>query len=997
RLLELLVQRLPDGVPPRIVTAGVLVDELVGARGRVAGRMARTMAWAAALASLPAERLAEFAPRPPPVDDLQGWRELGALARGLHGTLAAADRDFSDAVEPAGRLCGAEEAQRWRVLELARAAYLRRLEVDGVVDPHESRRGAVHAGTLKTGARVVLVGVVEAAGLMRAALRTLDHTPEALVFAPLSEAARYDALGCARPVPLGNGVAATTSASDSATGDDAPLFSSPCSASLEPDGAGPLRVLIDDARWFVEDRPDDQAERVMRVLAKTTPARPTAEITVGLLDTQVGPPLARRLADHGVSVRDVAGTPMTGTSPAQLMAATADWLDGRGVDAFAALVRHPDVSWGVSASDATGDDSSDAAGDADTDPRLSEPATAGHHRRCLASDLDAYRAQHLPAHVKGPWLALGKDLDLGLAASTDGASRHERREAIEERDRRRALVSASRAWDAQLGELADGRPRPLFEWAAPLRTWLAAVYAGRQLNPMARKADRRLAAALRAVSSALDEMAAARAWKPAVSAAAAMTELWAALEKSPPVPPAPDDDAIELLGWLELPLDDAPLLVLTGLNDGNVPEPVSEGDLPEALCSELGLPDDVARTARDALLLSSILHSRAVSLVTGKRSRENDPLLPSRLLFACDDEQLVARVEALVAAGERRPAAAPTPARVDAPRALPMARTPPPVTKLSATAFKAYLNSPYRFYLERVLHLSGVDDDAAEMNPLIFGSLAHAVLEGLADDKAGSSTRAHVIDEFLQRRLDGLVAERFGKTSLPAVTLQLMQLRKRLTAFASWQAGWAEQGWRIRHAEWAPSRPATLDVDGEPFVISGIIDRIDENERTGQWAILDYKTSEVGADPAKTHRGWSTVPDEDNPGEQKRVRVWVDLQLPLYRVLAGELGLPDEVRLGYINLPADLDDVGAVLVEPEDGKQGRRKWEGWTPQRLDDALELAREIIRAVRAGAFSGLGEVTHHRADEPLVRALAGLDLLSAPAPELEDDDAAEDGGAS
>jgi hypothetical protein len=1103
RLLELLVDHLPGGVPPRLVTAGVLVDELVGPRGRVAGRAARTLAWADALASLPADRLAELVTNPPAHDDLRGWRELGAMARGLHGLLGAADRDFADAVEPAGRLAGPSEAQRWQVLARARKLYLERLTSEGLVDPHESRRAAVAAaacpmagdgegqggggreqsgsseggengdhaytdgaapGTFHHDAQVILVGVVEAGdegkgSLLRAALGALSTPPTALVFAPESESPRFDDLGCVRPSPAGD---------------------------------APPEVPLDLDHWHVEDRPADQAERAVRCLAALDGRHPAAQITVGLLDDQVGPPLSRRLADLGVTVRDVAGTPVTRSGPAHLLAATADWLRDRSVDAFAALVRHPDLllesaEAGGPLAVAVEDDPSlpvppgelasspcsmpslfddDPSlpvppGDLppppgatpslfDDDPSLPVPPgdLAPPRSRCLASDLDDYRAAHLPEDVSGPWLAQGSVLDESTA------TRRQLREAADERDRRRALQAASRAVDAQLGDLARGRARPLVQWVEPLRAWLDAVYGSRELEPQAREVDRRLAASLRAVAEALDELSSASAWTRPVSAADAVDELHAALSGAI-IPPAPADDAVELQGWLELPLDDAPVLVLTGVNDGRLPEPT--GDLPEALAAELGLPDDRARLARDAFLLTAMLHAREhVSLITGRRSTENDPLRPSRLLFACDDEALPERVARLVAGGRvRRPAGEVVPGREESgpagaaksrreesgrvdsrpadsgraetgrtasgetlaigsqvplahPRPLPMAAGERTVGHLSVTAFARYLQSPYRFYLDRVLHLGAADDGAAEMNPLVFGTLAHAVLEGLATHPAGRSTKAAVVDAFLQERLDVLAAERFGSSSrgagkgkgkskdkggpLPAVTLQLMHLRARLAAFARWQANWAAAGWRIRHAEWEPSQPVTLDVDGEPFRITGVIDRIDENEQTGAWAILDYKTSEVGADPADTHR--ATVPDPTDDEPKRRTGVWVDLQLPLYRVLAAELELPSDVRLGYVNLPADLDDVGEMLAPQEDIKQGRKTWEGWTPERLDEALDVARHVIRGVRAGKFEELGEVTHPRADEPIVRALAGLDLLSAPAPKVTDDEAGGEG---
>ena len=78
---------------------------------------------------------------------------------------------------------------------------------------------------------------------------------------------------------------------------------------------------------------------------------------------------------------------------------------------------------------------------------------------------------------------------------------------------------------------------------------------------------------------------------PRISGAAALRLVLQALEDVT-VPPRFDQAAIEMLGWLELPLDDAPALIVTGFNESYVPaSQPGEIFLPEALRSHLGLPD----------------------------------------------------------------------------------------------------------------------------------------------------------------------------------------------------------------------------------------------------------------------------------------------------------------------------------------------------------------------------------------------------------------------
>ena len=103
--------------------------------------------------------------------------------------------------------------------------------------------------------------------------------------------------------------------------------------------------------------------------------------------------------------------------------------------------------------------------------------------------------------------------------------------------------------------------------------------------------------------------------------------------------------AVELLGWLDLQLDDAPALILTGLNEGSVPTSVNADPfLPNSLRRHLGILDNERRYARDAYALTSIINSREeIRFVAGRTSARRDPLLLSRLLFACDAETEIGR------------------------------------------------------------------------------------------------------------------------------------------------------------------------------------------------------------------------------------------------------------------------------------------------------------------------------------------------------------------
>lgn len=108
--------------------------------------------------------------------------------------------------------------------------------------------------------------------------------------------------------------------------------------------------------------------------------------------------------------------------------------------------------------------------------------------------------------------------------------------------------------------------------------------------------------------------------------------------------------AIELVGYLELLLDDAPRLLIAGMNEQHVPEPTRTSPLlSEGVRRSLGLTDDAHRLARDGYALTRMLAWRqGVRLIAGKRSLDGDPLLPSRLLLKTDDPTLVQRISEFV-------------------------------------------------------------------------------------------------------------------------------------------------------------------------------------------------------------------------------------------------------------------------------------------------------------------------------------------------------------
>lgn len=661
---------------------------------------------------------------------------------------------------------------------------------------------------------------------------------------------------------------------------------------LRPEAWEAAEIALREEQIELAEDPPDQAAAALRALAALDGRYRAQDITLGVPDDQVAPFLELYLGRQGVATRYAAGTPMAQTPAFRLLVAVADYLQRRQFADLAALVRHPDL-----------------------EAHLVRQGVRPDYLEAL----DAYYSDHLPAAVDS--------------------------KGFEPPPQHKTLVSLHRAVERWVGGLA-GPCRPLVDWGQPILDILAKLMGDRPLDPSAEPDRQRLAACEAVREAVLSWRAIPPRLVPQLGGVEAL-RLLARQVQHLAVPPPPVPHAVELLGWLELPLDDAPVLIATGMNEGIVPSAI-RGDLflPNQLRAVLGLDDNRRRYARDAYALSVLAASREhLHLILGRRDAEGNPLFPSRLLLACKPQELAARTVRLFSPGTggRRPVPLPAdwpqaPA-VSAPAviALPDLWQPPrpqklaqPVTSMRVTEFRDYLACPYRYYLRHRVGLAALGDAAEELDGGQFGSLAHAVLAAFGQSEAASATEAEMIVAFLEKALEELSAHEFGSAPRPVICVQREQLRSRLHAFARWQAQWAAQGWRIQQVETTVGGcDAPLMVDGQPMYLRGRIDRIDVNPATGQYIVFDYKTGDKAKTPEEAHRTGRT-------GEKQ----WVDLQLPLYRHLVRALGITGEVKLGYILLPKDPGSTGESLAD-------------WTPEELHTADEAAAEVVRKVRREEF--------------------------------------------
>ena len=428
-----------------------------------------------------------------------------------------------------------------------------------------------------------------------------------------------------------------------------------------------------------------------------------------------------------------------------------------------------------------------------------------------------------------------------------------------------------------------------------------------------------------------------------------------------------DAEALPMQGWLELPWEAAPRLLLAGFNEGCVPEPMpGDAFLPENLRRELGLWTSEDRFARDAYLLQWLLASRSedgrVEVLLGKWGSGENPLKPSRLLFLCDpadESALPARAKRLFRASDPSEK---NPAWRFAWRLDPGAVDP--ATRISVTGFSTFLACPYRYHLKRNLGMESFDAAKKEWNAMDFGNVIHGVLQEFGDrEEIRGSGDPDFIRSFFREELDKAFAKEFGRSPGFPLLQQKNTAWRRLSRAAEVQAKERLDGWAPIAAEtWMSGM-----LDG--VQVNGRIDRIDQHEETGAFRVLDYKTS--GTLPAEAH--WaSAVTDPEQYPEYCRFELprprgnpslkrWTNLQLPLYRWWA-ELQ-PEfagkEISVGYFLLPAEEEEIGVAL------------WPQLDDAMMRSAMICANGVVAELRTGwtgsarpkvTYEDFGEIFFH-----------------------------------
>lgn len=412
----------------------------------------------------------------------------------------------------------------------------------------------------------------------------------------------------------------------------------------------------------------------------------------------------------------------------------------------------------------------------------------------------------------------------------------------------------------------------------------------------------------------------------------------------------PEERALDVEGWLEIPFHPAEHLLICGMDDQCLPSRCGgEPWLNASNRGMLGLLTDAQREARDAYLFHSILEARrsqgTIDLLISKSDMQGKILLPSRLLLRASGAELAERVALLFA--EVPPVDSQLHWHRDwqwAPRAQAVAKEKEGKRRLSVTALRDYLSCPYRFYLKHGLRMNQRDGDRGEWNHRDFGNLLHEVLETWGGDATlRDLATGRALSECWNDLLSALIAKRHGTHLNLALQIQSAALRQRLAWLAEAQAEHRAQGWQV----WKVETPFLLEL---PLIhLSGKIDRIDYHADTDAYMMWDYKTGTVEQQVRKSHLKSCTAKSTFPPhlanddrlfvlDEKGKMQQWVNLQLPLYAAA----GLTPQVPgVGYIAVGDAREDVSFC------------RWEGFDAGIAESARRCAEWLIEKINNQEF--------------------------------------------
>ncbi len=697
------------------------------------------------------------------------------------------------------------------------------------------------------------------------------------------------------------------------------LIAAPVSEAFRFDSFG----CVDTEAWLKHELPlkddqlvsagdvTDQANAVAETLVDYATEFAADQVTVGITDeAQVGP-IELQLRGCGVTTHRELGWSVSETAIGRLFNLTATFLQRGTWQSLAALVRHADIHAYIT--------------------QLVDQKAQQNEK--FPSDwllnLDNLLSNHFPLLVADPLPPIAQERFPAAAFVAE------------------SILELMREFGDANAKTVE--VHSISQWSEIISRWLKTIYGARFADDSAKATTPDSAAgasrtqkAIGAIHGLLKQFHGLNAQLDVSVAGSVAFEMIAARMGELRITNRPTARDVEILGWLDLALDDAPAMVVMGLNHPFVPQAVtSDPFLPGTLRTRLSMADNDRRYARDIYAMHLLLSTRsAIRFVVGKNGADGSPTPPSRLIAAAPAADSARRVRQLL--GKDRPRVI-VQHRWDAGENKTELPIPildglgAEVKRLSVTSFSSYLTCPYRFYLRNILHLRPLDDATGELAANQFGDLVHNTLEAFGESPDKDLTDESKIEASLIQHLHEYAQAHYGSGAAMSVQLQVKQAEQRLKIFAKQQAMRIAEGWVIKQTEASvqevdtpTSKAANIIVDGRKMGIRGRFDRIDHHPDTNRWAILDYKTH--GHLPEKKHL-------KRKDGKEQ----WVDLQLPLYRQLIPFLGIeadPVDVQLGYFNVSEKESETKVNIAQ-------------FTESQMKAADDLIHQVIRDIWANRF--------------------------------------------
>ena len=353
--------------------------------------------------------------------------------------------------------------------------------------------------------------------------------------------------------------------------------------------------------------------------------------------------------------------------------------------------------------------------------------------------------------------------------------------------------------------------------------------------------------------------------------------------------------AIRLNGWLDLLFAQANFMIITGFNDGIIPETVSQqAFLTNTICEKLGIKNNEQRLNRDKYIMQVLIKSIPnLFLICSKYNMDGSAKLPTRLLFDCADHEIINLANLFYGVDSQKyfdEANVQSNSSVISLKKAPIYEVPIPQfsvapTTVSISSFNDYNECPYRFYLKKQ-NIKNLKPFVEELDTVQYGTLFHEIINELCH-KIKPDHELQQIEAIVNLQLKK--AKYNFENKCQAAVLQLDSLKKRLVKTLEYQ---------VEHCKKYEILETELNVELElnNIKICGRIDRIDRLINCSgnqKYLIIDYKTSEKNIKDIITR---NTIKD---------------FQLLIYAMAFQNLKSVEfnDLEIGYFSVSSELDKI----------------------------------------------------------------------------------------